>query len=113
MMADDPKNHLLQFRMTPRVAEQRIKAAAAQSVNIDWGIHALERMEYREIIDSDVLRVLRTGFIEGLPKKTNVAGEWKCKMVKAIRGGREVGVVTIILVGGRLFVKTVEWEDLR
>jgi hypothetical protein len=40
-------------------------------------------------------------------------GEWQCKIVKHIRGGRDAGVVTIILHDGRLFLKTVEWEDRR
>jgi hypothetical protein len=39
--------------------------------------------------------------------------EWKCKVVKQLKGNREAGAVTIILHNGKLFVKTVEWEDLR
>ncbi len=33
-------------------------------------------------------------------------------MVHKIKGAREAGVITIILTNGRLFIKTVEWEDL-
>jgi len=33
-------------------------------------------------------------------------------MIRGIKGNREVGVVTVILLDDRLFVKTVEWEDL-
>jgi ribosomal protein L39E len=40
------------------------------------------------------------------------AGEWKAKMAKQMKGNREVGVVTIVINGNKLFVKTVEWEDL-
>lgn len=99
------------FRMTAGVAEQRIRSIAQKSENVGLGAHARVRMEEREIFDTDVFRVLRDGSIKGEPEGT-VYGEWKCKMVKAIRGGRDVGVVTIILRGnGRLFVKTVEWED--
>jgi len=39
-------------------------------------------------------------------------GEWKCKMVANIKGNRDVGVATLVVNGQRLFVKTVEWEDL-
>jgi hypothetical protein len=99
--------------MTAGIAERRIRQIAQKSQNVGLGEHARTRMEEREIFDADVFRVLRDGSIKGEPERT-AYGEWKCKMVKAIRGGRDVGVVTIILTGdSRLFVKTVEWEDMR
>ena len=30
-----------------------------------------------------------------------------------MKGSREIGVVTIVMSNRRLFVKTVEWEDLK
>ncbi|MSP81891.1 MAG: DUF4258 domain-containing protein [Alphaproteobacteria bacterium] len=77
-----------------------------------FGDHALERMAERDIFDVVVLRILRTGSIRGDPEQTH-HDEWKCKMVLKLRGGRDAGVVTIILHVGKLFVKTVEWEDPR
>lgn len=112
MDEDQKPKPVLRYRLTVTIAEKRIRTLAANSANIDWGDHALERMELREIPDVDVLRVLRTGYADGQPEETQVGGEWKVKMVKKIRGDREVGVVTVILVNSRLFVKTVEWEDL-
>ncbi len=79
---------------------------------VTFGNHARERMQEREIDDVDVLRVLRTGFISGDPEPAE-PGEWKCKMTKPIKGVRTVGAVVIILRNKRLFLKTVEWEDLR
>ena len=70
-------------------------------------------MEERDISDLQALQVLRTGMIEGAIEAGKHKGEWKCKMVAGIRGRREVGVVTICSNGQRLFVKTVEWEDMR
>lgn len=58
-----------------------------------------------------LLKVLRSGTVEEGPSETEF-GELKVKMVLRIRGSREAGVITIILEGHRLFVKTVEWEDL-
>ncbi len=107
-----PPRPVTQFRLTPAVAEQRIKKLATDTANIDWSLHALERMDQRGIYDVDVLRVLRTGVIDGAPEAAR-AQEWKCKMTREITGGREVGVVTIIMANNRLFIKTVEWEDLR
>src|ERR1019366_2096369 len=99
------------FRLTPAVAEQRIKKFAEVSDNMSWALHAHQRMNEREIFDADVLRILRRGMISGEPEETR-SGEWKCKMVLSLRGTREAGVVVIILKKGGLFIKTVEWEDV-
>jgi hypothetical protein len=94
------------------VAEKRIHEAALQTERVVVSNHARERMREREIDDADVFRVLRQGTVVDEPEPAE-PGEWKCKIVRRIRGSRDVGVVTIILQDGRLFVKTVEWEDLR
>jgi len=100
-------------RLTPSMAERRIRALAADSGRIVWSRHALERMTEREIFDVDALRILRGGMLEGMPEATGTDGEWKCKMTMRLRGVREAGVVLIILKSDRLFIKTVEWEDVR
>lgn len=69
-------------------------------------------MEERGISDSDVSRVLAKGEIKGVISSGNRQGEWKCKIVATVKGSREVGVVTILMLNSRLFIKTVEWEDL-
>lgn len=99
------------MRLTAAIAEKRIRQIALISENVILGAHALERMEEREIHDVDVFRVLRGGYVDEAPEKT-AQDEWKCKMTLKIRGGRTAGVVTIILQNGKLFVKTVEWENL-
>jgi hypothetical protein len=98
--------------MTPGVAEKRIRAAASTPGGVTFGTHARERMLEREIDDVDVLRVLRGGYLKGEPDPAE-PGEWKCKVVMKLKGARDVGVVVIILRSKRLFVKTVEWEDVR
>jgi hypothetical protein len=100
------------FRLTPAIAEKRIREIAAVTGKIKWSFHALERMEEREIHDVDVLRILRDGMISGAPEETPRGREWKCKMVRKLRGTREAGVVVIILKTDGLLIKTVEWEDL-
>ena len=111
MDRDSSQRKITNYRLTAAIAERRIRAIAANSDHISWAVHALERMDEREIFDDDVLSVLRLGGIFGDPEET-LRGEWKCKMIRQVRGSREVGVVTIILKTGFLFVKTVEWEDL-
>ena len=94
------------------MAEKRIREAANAPGEVVVGTHARERMLEREIDDVDVLRVLRGGFIVGEPEPAE-PGEWKCKVIARLKGAREVGVVVIILRNKRLFVKTVEWEDVK
>jgi len=106
-----PGRKVVPYRLTAKAAEERIRFLAQLTTNISWGLHTLERMVEREIADVDALRVLRDGSCAGEPELT-ARKEWKCKIVKRIRGSREVGVVVIIIQPARLFIKTVEWEDL-
>lgn len=111
-MADGPpKVHV--FRPHPGALEKRIKELAADSRNVWFKDHADERADERDIYDDMVFDVLQTGFIKGGVEPGKYAGEWKCKMVKKMKGGRELGVVTIVVKNTRLLVKTVEWEDVR
>jgi Domain of unknown function (DUF4258) len=98
--------------MRPHQAEKLIRQLAANTSNIRWSAHALERMPERGIPDVVAVEVLRTGFVKGEVEPGSNPGEWKAKMSKEVKGRREVGVVTIIVRSERLFVKTVEWEDL-
>lgn len=97
------------MRLTKAVAQKRIRETAKNSASVILGTHARERMDERQIFDVDVFRTLRAGFIDEEPEKTEY-GEWKCKVTLKIRGGRDLGVVTVILNNGKLFIKTVEWE---
>ena len=78
---------------------------------MSFSLHAMDRMEERDITTLDALRVLRNGEIVGEITSGKTTGEWKCKMIARRRGSRDMGVVSIVLRTGRLFVKTVEWED--
>jgi hypothetical protein len=89
-----------------------VRAAAAESQNVMFGTHARERLEQRGITDREAIKTLQTGEIKGEIKPGSELGEWKCKVVALLRGSREIGVVTVTLLNGMLFVKTVEWEDL-
>lgn len=90
-----------------------IRFLAEETSRVIFGDHARERMLERDILDIDVLRVLRRGRIKGDIEPGRSDGEWKVKVVDRIKGAREAGVVTIVLQEKRLFVKTVEWEDFR
>lgn len=111
-MSDAPEaGTVAPFRLTASVAQSRIRQIASVTQNVIWGAHARARMAERDLLDIDILRVLRGGYVEEAPEKTP-SGEWKCKVTLKIRGGRTAGVVVILLRNDRLFLKTVEWEDL-
>jgi hypothetical protein len=99
------------LRLTAARAEKVIHQSAQDAGNVVLGEHALERMSERGIFTTDVLRILRTGWVDDEPERTDY-GEWKCKMTLDINRGRTAGVVTIIMQNDMLFVKTVEWEDI-
>lgn len=93
---------------------QQVQNYAEQSENVFFSSHARERMQERDVTDVEVLRVLRLGMIDGRPWIEERGGDMACKVVQKQPCGRRLGVVTIIITAkGRLFVKTVEWEDVR
>ena len=98
----------------PSVIDLRniISKLASDSANVAWTSHAQKRMVERDICDLDALRVLRIGEIEGDIVAGNNPGEWKCKVVSPVRGGRDIGVVSVVAHRQRIIVKTVEWEDI-
>jgi hypothetical protein len=113
MTSKPEKSKVTDFRPRPAELRQQIHRLAQSSDNIGWSDHVLKQMDDRDISDHDVLKVLRTGTIEGKITAGRAAGEWKCKMVARIKRNRNVGVVTVVCNSRRLWLKTAEWEDLR
>lgn len=103
--------NIAKMKLPPHRAQSTIRARAENSENIIFGNHARERMDERGFTTTDVLRILRKGHIDDDPEPTDKNGEWKCKVKFNLKGKRTAGVVTIIMLNGTLFVKTVEWED--
>ena len=91
-------------------AERVVRERAEDSGNVFFGEHAWDRVEQRSITRADALTILRRGFVEGEPTKTE-RGEWKVMMTRRLNRSRSAGVVTIILDRDGLFVKTVMWMD--
>lgn len=112
MTTNPAGKNVVQFRLLPSQLLDMVRGAAVDSANVKFGNHALDRMEERGITTLDALRVLRGGIIDGAIEPGRNHGEWKCKIVKTMKGSREIGVITLVMSANRLFVKTVEWEDL-
>ena len=104
------RTSVVRFRLRPEKAQQIVQDTAKDTAMVILGRHALERIEEREISDIEVYRLLQTGNVMDEPELTKKK-EWKCKVVNKIRGIRDAAVIVIILRGGKLFIKTVEWED--
>jgi hypothetical protein len=101
-----------EFRPRPETIREMVTRLALDTKNIAWSVHAFERMHERGITDHVAVEVLRKGWPKGPIEPGDKPGEWKVKMVREVRGRREVGVVVITISDRRLFVKTAEWEDV-
>ena len=101
------------FRPPRPILEKRIRALAADDERITWGEHAFERSDERDITIDDALAVLRYGILDDHIEAGRSPGEWKGKMTRHLKGRREAGVAVIVIKDKELFVKTVEWENLR
>ena len=96
-----------------RTIEAMARQLAQNTDNIAWSDHALDRMSERGITDVIAVDVLRYGTSNGEIEAAKNPGEWKVKMTMPVKGRREVGVLVLTVRNARLFVKTVEWEDLK
>ncbi len=98
--------------MNAKRAEATIRALALEPARVTVTFHAQDRMLERGFSNRDLINVLTTGQVLAQPTLTE-RGEWKCKVVKRLRGSRDAGAVTLIAKGDRLIVVTMEWEDVR
>jgi len=96
-------------------AERVIRERAKDQGKIIFGTHAFERIEQRSITQVDALNILKMGCVREEPQKLSGEGDWTVIVERRMPGGRMAGVVTIIFhpPSDTLFVKTVEWLDLK
>lgn len=98
-------------KLRPDEAERIIKERASATENIIFTTHAYDRVDERSIIQADVYRILREGYVDEIPEKDRHGG-WTTTIKKRIRGGREAAVVTVIFKeSDNLIVITVMWVD--
>jgi hypothetical protein len=107
-----PSQKPLVFVPSVKTIAELVNRLAADTNNIGWSDHAFKRMAERGITDVIAVDVLRLGYPNGDIEPGKNPGEWKIKMVRPVKGRREVGVVVLTVRNARLLVKTVEWEDL-
>ena len=108
---NDDLSRVIAIRLRDEEIVRRIHDLAEQGA-VAWSDHAYDQMEVRGITDVMALRALQRGEPKGEIVPGKKPGEWKAKVVERMKGAREIGVVTILIRNSRLFVMTVEWEDL-
>jgi hypothetical protein len=114
MLGDPPARNVLRVPQRPEVVRELVRKLALNTANIQWRVHAQERMVERDITDEMALDVLRRGDLKEEIKPGDRPGELIVKMVRVIKGrSREVGVVVVVVNNVKLRVITVEWEDVR
>lgn len=92
-----------------------VRSIAEHSHLVRWGGHVKERMSERGIDTQDLFTVLRKGDVKGEVSAGTRSNEWHCKLTYACDypdSNREIGVVVLVQNSERIFVKTVEWEDI-
>lgn len=78
--------------------------------------HAAEQLLNRGYADRDVIAGFRIGDVIGEVRPGSKPGEWVCEVIFPGRedsGSRNIGVITIVQRGVRLFLKTIMWKDKR
>lgn len=108
---NEAQKRVIALRLERERLQTRVHALAHKG-EVSFSDHALDRMDERGITDVQVMRVLKIGELRGDIEPGQRTGEWKCKIVEKMKGMREIGVATVIIHNARLFIKTVEWEDL-
>lgn len=93
-------------------AERLVRERAKASENVIITHHAAQRLLERGILDIDLFRALRNGQVVDDPVRVN--DDWEVKVVKRLKGARDVQTVTIIVRADEtLIIKTVMWRDER
>lgn len=114
-MAKQPRKNVVDLPIAsvlgPMMAQ--IRQRAAHTERVFFSPHARDQMAARGITDVEAIRILRVGDIDGVPWHEPEIGGRACKVVYRPRGSRTIGVITVVLEGDELLVKTVEWEDRR
>jgi len=114
MPDEPPASKVVRIASRPEVVRDLVRKLALNTVNVQWRVHAQERMRERDITDEMALEVLRHGHLKGEVEPGAQPDELKVKMVRTIKGrAREIGVVVVVVKSLTLRVITVEWEDMR
>ena len=113
MIDEAPRNPVARIAIRPTHFIERIRFLAADTSTIWWSQHARKRMAERGISNRVALTVIREGMVSGPIEAGQSQGEWKAKIIRNVKGRRDVGVVVLLIRNNRILVKTVEWEDVR
>ncbi len=102
---------------SPKEAEERIHAYVETSPDftLSYMVHAGDRMRERGITTSDIMYVLKNGYIDEEPQKEDRPGHFKYKMCgrSPNTGSREICLIVIPDPDKpTIEVVTVMWKDM-
>lgn len=98
----------------PADATNEIRRLASSEIWLTYSDHAKERMGERDLIVSDILHVLKFGFVHQEAERSTRPGLYKYRMQSRTpnSGDREVGVVLIPdRHNAHIKIVTVMWID--
>jgi hypothetical protein len=100
-------------KLDPAAATRFIRGLFGPKLGLRYTRHALDRMEMRGLIVSDLLHVIRHGFVYDEAQESTRDGLYKYRMecVTPNSGGRTVRIVVIPSESGWIKVITVMWAD--
>lgn len=96
------------------LATQKINATArSDGLDLSFKLHAIDQMRDRGLVMSDVLHVLKFGFVLDDPHPATQPGFFKYVVTAETpnSAGRKIGVVVIPDGQSQLKIITVMWRD--
>lgn len=99
--------------LPPAKATTHIRKIAIGPCDFYWTAHAREQMADRDLTISDVLHVLKYGFVyeEGQPATKEGFFKYGVESTSPNSGGRVVRIIVIPSTANGLKVVTVMWKD--
>ncbi|WP_417318348.1 DUF4258 domain-containing protein [Emcibacter sp.] len=99
--------------MDPATATEVLRTFYNEALELLWTNHAKEQMSDRGLIMSDVLHILKFGFVFKEGKPATLQGYFKYKIQSTTPNSNGRTVTAIVIPGGyyKLKVVTVYWKD--
>lgn len=102
---------------TPAQATQRINACAkGDNLQLSWTVHVKERMRERGLIASDILYLLKTGFVHDQPEPSTREGFFKYRVEGTTPNSNRRAVRVVVIPdpsGCGIKLVTIMWRDER
>ena len=99
---------------TSQATETIRRLAQGEKLDLSYSKHARERMEQRDLLISDILYVLKRGFVHRTAEKSTQPGLYKYRIESRTPNSNNRGVAVVVIpdeVKCWIKVVTVMWDD--